>query len=75
MEESYTLDAFVQLLYRELPAEEAVAYFQWIQQDAQRTEQYRELMAAKSQLPPKSLYNPSISAVQRILAYSAATAA
>jgi hypothetical protein len=74
MEEVCTHNTIIQLLFRELPADEAVSYFSIIQQDAKLTETYLALKASKSQLP-RLQYNPSVSVVDRILAYSAANAA
>lgn len=73
MEEDVTLDAFVQLLYRELPAQEVADITRMIAQDSDLRAGYNQMFVAKSQLP-KVQFNPSTEVLNRILAYSATTA-
>jgi hypothetical protein len=72
MEETYTYDALVQLLYREMPASEAAGLSDLIDEDEQLNAAFHSLLIAKTQLP-KALFNPSQAAVNNILQYSART--
>lgn len=73
MEESYTLNALVQFLYREMPAEEAVEMAHLIEEDPQMRAMFDDLLLAKVQLP-KVRFNPSKVALDNILQYSTKTA-
>jgi hypothetical protein len=73
MEEDTTLDAFVQLLYREMPAQEVADITRTIAHNSDLRAGYDQLLAAKSQLP-KVQFNPSTDVLNRVLAYSAKTA-
>lgn len=73
MEESYTLNALVQFLYREMPAEEAVEMTHLIEEDPQMRAIFDDLLLAKVQLP-KVRFNPSNAALDNILQYSTKTA-
>ncbi|MBV6443646.1 MAG: hypothetical protein DYG98_00345 [Haliscomenobacteraceae bacterium CHB4] len=73
MEENYTLNAMVQFLYREMPAEEAVEMAHLIEQDPNMRAMFDDLLLAKVQLP-KARFNPSNAALDNILQYSTKTA-
>ena len=73
MEENYTLNALVQFMYREMPAEEAVEMAHLIDEDPEVREMFDTLMLAKMQLP-KARFNPSNRALNNILQYSTKTA-
>ena len=73
MEETYTYDALVHFLYRELPALDAIETAQTLDADADLRAHFDELLFAKTQLP-KVGFNPSSSVVNKILQYSAQTA-
>lgn len=73
MEENYTMNALVQFLYHEMPAEEAVEMAHLIENDPQMHAMFNELLLAKIQLP-KSKFNPSQTAINNILQYSTKTA-
>jgi hypothetical protein len=73
MEETTTPDIFVQFLYRELSAMEAIETAQMIDQYPSLRQEFSALQSAKMQLP-KVLFNPSADVLNRIKAYSASTA-
>ncbi len=73
MEENYTLNALVQFVYREMPAEEAVEMARLIDQDPELRAAFDDLLLAKVQLP-KVRFNPSNIALNNILQYSTKTA-
>lgn len=74
MEENHTLNAFVQFIYHDMPAGEAVANTtQILLSDASLKVTYTEMLAAKTELP-KVLFNPSSEVLNKILQYSAKTA-
>ncbi len=73
MEETYTFNALVQFLYREMPAEEAVEMAHLIESDPEMREMFDSLLLAKVQLP-KVKFNPSQVAINNILQYSTKTA-
>lgn len=73
MEETYTYNALVQFLYREMPAEEAVEMAHLIDCDPEMRAVFDALLSAKTQLP-KARFNPSQAVVNNILQYSTKTA-
>ena len=74
MEEHYTYEsALVQFMYRDMPAGEAAATAEWIDDDPALQSLYAELMLAKMQLP-KVQFNPSQAVLDNILQYSTKTA-
>jgi hypothetical protein len=73
MEETYTYDALVQFVYRELPAHKAVEMARQIEQDPALNDLFYSLLQAKTQLP-KAHFNPSKTSLDSILQYSAKTA-
>ncbi|HNL40349.1 MAG TPA: hypothetical protein PKL15_18535 [Saprospiraceae bacterium] len=74
MEENYTYESvLVQFLYHEVPAGEAAATAEWIDDDPELQQLYAELMLAKMQLP-KVQFNPSPAVLDNILQYSTKTA-
>lgn len=73
MEENYTLNAMVQFVYREMPAEEAVEMAHLIEQDPEMRAMFDDLLLAKVQLP-KARFNPSNATLDNILQYSTKTA-
>jgi hypothetical protein len=73
MEENYTINALVQFIYREMPAEEAVEMAQLIEENPEMREMFDTLLLAKIQLP-KARFNPSNVALNNILQYSTKTA-
>ena len=73
MEETYTYDALVHFLYREMPAIEAIETAQSLDADPALRAQFDELLLAKTQLP-KARFNPSSAVLNNILQYSAKTA-
>ncbi|HRI62050.1 MAG TPA: hypothetical protein PK228_20060 [Saprospiraceae bacterium] len=73
MEENYTLNALVQFVYREMPAEDAVQMAHAIDQDPDLRAVFDDLLLAKIQLP-KARFNPSHSTLNNILQYSTKTA-
>lgn len=73
MEENYTMNALVQFLYHEMPAEEAVEMAHQIEENPEMREMFDTLLLAKVQLP-KVKFNPSNAALDNILQYSTKTA-
>ncbi len=74
MEKTYTYDnALVQFLYHEMPAADAVEMVAIIEEDPEVLATYNSLLAAKTQLP-KVQFQPSPSALNNIMRYSAQTA-
>lgn len=73
MEENYTINALVQFIYREMPAEEAVEMAQLIEENPEVREMFDTLLLAKIQLP-KARFNPSNTSLNNILQYSTKTA-
>lgn len=73
MEENYTMNALVQFLYHEMPAEEAVEMAHQIEENPDMREMFDTLLLAKVQLP-KAKFNPSNAALDNILQYSTKTA-
>lgn len=74
MEEHYTYESMlVQFLYRDVPAGEAAATAEWIDEDPMLQRLYAELMLAKTKLP-KVQFNPSTAVIDNILQYSTKTA-
>lgn len=73
MEENYTMNALVQFMYREMPAEEAVEMAHLIDEDPDVRAVFDDLLLAKIQLP-KARFNPSNAALNNILQYSTKTA-
>ena len=73
MEENYTMNALVQFLYHEMPAEEAVEMAHQIEENPEMREMFDSLLLAKVQLP-KAKFNPSNAALDNILQYSTKTA-
>ena len=73
MEENDTLNALVQFLYREMPAEEAVEMAHLIDKNPDVREMFDTLLLAKIQLP-KVHFNPSNTSLKNILQYSTKTA-
>lgn len=73
MQEHYSYDSLVQLLYRDMPAGSAAAMAQLFEQDPDLQEMYAELQQAKTQVP-KVLFNPSPTVINNILQYSTKTA-
>ena len=74
MDDTHTLDALVQFLYRDLAAEEIPSTVHNLENVEGLRMIYGELQSAKAQLP-KVLFNPSSDTLNRILQYSASTAA
>lgn len=72
MEETHTLDALVQFIYHDMPAEEAYLTATIIGQNPELRASYADMLASKAQLP-KALFNPSNEVLNRILQYSAKT--
>ena len=71
MEKTYTYDdALVQFLYHEMPAADAVEMVSMIEDDPDLYAEYSSLLLAKTQLP-KVQFNPSTTALDNILRYSA----
>ena len=73
MEKSYIQDSLVQFLYREMQADEAVAFTQLIEDDFELHACFDALLLAKTQLP-KAHFNPSPAVLNNILQYSTKTA-
>ncbi|GAB4487710.1 MAG: hypothetical protein OHK0019_03100 [Saprospiraceae bacterium] len=73
MKENYTMNALVQFLYHEMPAEEAVEMAREIEENPEMREMFDTLLLAKVQLP-KVKFNPSNAALDNILQYSTKTA-
>lgn len=73
MEENYTMNALVQFLYHEMPAEEAVEMAHQIEENPEMREMFDSILLAKVQLP-KAKFNPSNAALDNILQYSTKTA-
>jgi hypothetical protein len=74
MEESHTLNAFVQFIYHDMPAGDEVANTtRVLLNDINLRSEYTEMLAAKTELP-KVLFNPSTEVLSKILQYSAKTA-
>lgn len=74
MEQTYTIeDALVQLMYHEMPADEAADMAQLMEEDSELHLMFDSLLRTKAQLP-KVQFNPSSTAIQNILAYSTKTA-
>ncbi|MCC6459364.1 MAG: hypothetical protein IT260_02765 [Saprospiraceae bacterium] len=73
MEESYTYDSLVQFVYREMPANEAVAMAQHIDEDPALRALFDDMILAKTQIP-KARFNPSPAVLNNILQYSTKTA-
>lgn len=73
MEENYTINALVQFIYHEMPAEEAVEMAHLIDEDPEMREMFDTLLLAKIQLP-KARFNPSGATLNSILQYSTKTA-
>jgi hypothetical protein len=73
MDDTHTLDALVQFLYRELAAEEVPSTVNNLENVEGLRIAYGELLTAKAQLP-KVVFNPSTDTLNRILQYSASTA-
>ncbi len=72
MDETITLDALMQFLYHEMPAEDAYLTAQVLGNNPELRATYTDMLAAKAQLP-KVLFNPSNDAMNRIRQYSAQT--
>jgi len=73
MKENYTMNALVQFMYHEMPAEEAVEMAHQIEENPEMREMFDTLLLAKVQLP-KAKFNPSNAALDNILQYSTKTA-
>ena len=73
MEETYTYNQLVQFLYHEMPAEEAVEFAQYLDEDPETRAMFDSLLLAKTQLP-KARFQPSQAALNNILRYSTKTA-
>lgn len=73
MKETYTYDALVQFLYREMPAHEAVEMVEHLDEDPELRAMFDDLLLAKTQLP-KIQFNPSTAVLNNILQYSTKTA-
>jgi hypothetical protein len=75
MKDSYTYNdyALVQLLYREMPGNEAAALMGQLDADEDLQQQFTELAQAKVALP-KVQFMPSSAVLNNILQYSAKTA-
>jgi hypothetical protein len=74
MEESHTLNAFVQFIYHDMPAgEEVTKTTRMLLNDRSLKGAYIEMLAAKTELP-KVLFSPSSEVVNKILQYSTKTA-
>lgn len=73
MEETYTFNALVQFLYREMPADEAAEMAHFLDEDPEARAEFDALLLAKVQLP-KARFNPSGATINNILQYSTKTA-
>ncbi len=73
MEETYTFNALVQFMYREMPANEAVEMAHLLDENPEMRAEFDALLTAKVQLP-KAKFNPSQAAINNILQYSTKTA-
>lgn len=73
MDETHTLDALVQFLYHEMPAEDAFLTAKVLQQNTDLRTTYTEMLSAKAQLP-KAMFNPSNDVLNRIRQYSTTAA-
>jgi hypothetical protein len=73
MEETYTYDAMVQYLYRDMPAEEALELKQLLTEDEALLVAFQQMAFSRAQLP-KAMFDPAPSTIANILQYSAQTA-
>lgn len=74
MSDPYTPDALVQFIYREQDGQAAFLTTRSLESNPALMAVYRQLHHAKAQLP-KVVFTPSSNVLNRILQYSASTAA
>ncbi|MEY3243162.1 MAG: hypothetical protein RIR11_4601 [Bacteroidota bacterium] len=72
MDETHTLDALVQFLYHDMPAEDAYLTAKVLENNTDMRATYVEMLASKVLLP-KVTFTPSNNVVNRIMQYSATT--
>ena len=73
MEKDYLYQHLLCYAYRELPADEALATAQLLEEDNETMELFEEIRKTKVQLP-KVQFNPSDTVLHKILQYSTKTA-